>query len=97
VLWSRNDLLRFRFRLWKSFDFQFFNNKKSVQNLAFSCQKQHYFPANWPVIFDLLTFLFHLILNPDPYPTPEQEHVPVPVPLKQKVTAPAVPVPQHCH
>ncbi len=71
------DLLRFWFRLWKSFSSgsgsgsgsssgsgsgsrqylaQFSNNKILEQILPFHCQKQHYFPESWPVIYNCLTF-----------------------------------------
>jgi len=38
---------------------QFSNNKKFVQNLAFSlqCQKQHYFPESWHIILDFWNFI----------------------------------------
>jgi hypothetical protein len=39
--------------------------------MPFQCQKQHYFPESWPLMFDYY-FSFHFILNPDQYPVPER-------------------------
>jgi hypothetical protein len=72
VLWNRNDLLQFRFRLWKSFGSgsgsgsrqylaQFSKNKQIAQNLAFSMSETAF------------TFFItvHSMLDPDPNPVPE--------------------------
>ncbi len=57
-------------------DFWSFFTKIIVQNLAFQCQKQHYFPERWPLIFDFLTFL--------KFPIPIGQKVTVPaVPVTQ--------------
>ncbi len=74
---------------------QQFPKKHLYKILPFKCQKQHYFPESWPLIFDIFTFLFHFMLYPDPNPEPDLEPqcIPVPVPLRQKVTVPAVLVP----
>jgi hypothetical protein len=82
VLWHRNDLLRFRLRLWKSFGpgsgsrqylAQFADNKKFVQNLAFSMSESALFPKKLASIF-LALFLHYP--NPVPEPDPELEPEP---------------------
>jgi hypothetical protein len=66
VLWNYNDLLRFWFRPWKSFGSgsgsrpylaQFSNNKKFVQNLAFSMSDAALFPKSWPLTYYYFIFL----------------------------------------
>jgi hypothetical protein len=64
---SHFTVFRFRFRLWKNFGSssgprqylaQFFNKQKFVRNVAFLCQKQHYFPESWPPILLFIQFYF---------------------------------------
>jgi hypothetical protein len=55
VSWNRNALLRFRFRLWKSFSFGSGSRQCLIYTvlyniLPFQCQNQHYFPGSWPLI-----------------------------------------------
>ncbi len=100
MLWYRNDLLRFLFRLWRSFGSdsgfrqylaQFFNNKIICTKFGlFNVRSSNYFPECWPLIF---YFLFYFVFDPDLKPAPESEPlcIPVPVPVRQKVTVPAVP------
>ncbi len=57
-------LFRFWFRIQTIFSTVFQQQqKKIVENLAFSCQKQHYFPENLPLIFNLLGNFFYTILS----------------------------------
>ncbi len=71
VLCSRIDLLRFRFRLCKSFGSGSFRRIQTIFSsfqttkfffkiLPFQCQKQHYFLDSWPLIFDFLTFSYNI-------------------------------------
>jgi hypothetical protein len=83
VLLNRYDL-RFRFRLWKSFDFgsgsrqylTVLQKQKFAQNLSFSMSEAAYFPGSWPFIFDLTFFVD---------PKPESSCIPVSVPLSKKL------------
>jgi hypothetical protein len=54
---------------------QFFNNKiqnTKVQNLAFSMLEVALFlPERCPLIFDFLTFVLHVLLDPGPNPEPD--------------------------
>jgi hypothetical protein len=51
---------------------QFFNNKISVPNLAFSMVEVALFlPESMPLIFDFLTFVLHDLWDPGPNPEPE--------------------------
>jgi hypothetical protein len=68
------------------------------------CPKTCLFNArSWPLIFYLLTFVLHFMLDPGPNPVTESEPdtepecMTVPVPQRQKVAVPwvPVPVPQH--
>ncbi len=72
VLWNRNGLLRFQFRLWKIFSSDsgfcsgsqtifdnIFQKWKIAQNLAFSMPEAASFPESWSFAFDFLTF-YHL-------------------------------------
>ncbi len=99
VLWNRYDLLRFRFRLWKSFGFWSGSRQYLAVFSPFQCQNSEaaYFPESLPLIFNFLSFLLHFMLDPDPNPVPEPDPTPelscIPVPLGQKVTVSA---PQHC-
>ncbi len=68
MLWNRNDLLRFRFRLWKSFGFDSGSSSNSgsrqylavfsIKKLAFSTLEAALFPRNLASHFWFLTFLF---------------------------------------
>jgi hypothetical protein len=91
LLWNRNYLLLFRFRLRKSFVCGSLFEKFLFR---FRIQIRHRIQT----IFSALQF-FHCMLDPDPNPVPEPdpdlECIPVPVPLRQKVAV-TVPVQQHC-
>jgi len=94
----------FRFEFEFQFQFliqtylaQFFNNKKFVQNLAFSMLDAALFPRKSPSNFWSFDFWItaHFMLYPGPNPVPEPECITIPVPLRQKVAVLVVPVPEH--
>ena len=89
---NRNDLLRFRFRLWKSFgsgsvsapdpdiiSTVFQRPKKFVQNLL-NYRRNIVSQTVGLSFFIFLTFVFHFMLDPDPNPVPEPKCITVPVP-----------------
>jgi hypothetical protein len=39
--------------------------------MPFQCQKQHYFPERWPLIFDFLTLFISFCVDLEPNPAPE--------------------------
>ncbi len=63
---------------------QFVNDKKFVQNLAFSMIEAALFPRQLASNFWLLTFVLHFMLDPGPNSVREQECITVPIPLRQK-------------
>jgi hypothetical protein len=82
VLWSRNDL--FRFRLWKSFgsgsESSFAsNNKNFLQiNLTFTVSDAALFFLKLALSLDIFTFLLpvHFMLDLDPNSVPEPDPEP---------------------
>jgi hypothetical protein len=52
---------------------QFSKNKTIAQNLPFSVSEAAYFSESWPFIFDFLTLLLHIMLDPDPNPVLEPD------------------------
>ncbi len=86
----RNDLLRFRFRLWKSFGSgsgfgtrsrkyfgQFFKKKKLHKSCPYNVRSS-LFPIKVASLFYFWSFLLHFILNLDPnlVPVPDPEQKP---------------------
>ncbi len=45
---------------------KFFNNKKSVPNLALSVLEAAMLPESWSLFIDFFTFLLHFMLDPVP-------------------------------
>jgi hypothetical protein len=91
---NRNDLLRFRFLLWKRFGSGFGSGSYSGQNIASLILEAAVFPRKLASLtFYFSIFVLHFMLDLGPNPVQEPECITVPVPLPQKVAVPAIPAP----